>query len=1040
MKIKRVEVQAFRAYLEKANGTFDFMVPGQDGIDVPANFISLYAPNGFGKSSFYDAVEWAMTNGSERFSDGVFEAAARGSKQDDEALRILRNIEAPSDLETSVLVSTTVQDFSRSPGTIRKNSFDVDFKEKKLIEGAEAYRTIFLSQDAIDYFIRGINPEDRYQAFVSIYGEETEIQRREVQAAYLGVGEQIEKCKNAEKKLCIEIEAPVDNHIVERFFYVANELRESGIFLQALPEQMHDTKLDALTKELVTLAAKAQHDLVSIATREQALNELTEGLSSNSTDSAELVLQLAKEQALLDALGKIATRDALLQVQVGNVAEINRYEKDLRRNQSIHSAGEKYRLLYGKKLGLTREVEAENLQLRTIEIRVQQLSTQKSELLKRLTDLQHRKATWDLLKSGAARIYESIEKTTQDQINLNAELSSASTELTLLSTKLKEQTDLLVAITKIPENVYDLGISDLALLGISVDTYSALRAARAENLLIESRLASINLTIQDLESQSNAFGKLAAVAEEILTTHPGHNCPLCQKDHGTFEALKEAIDSNSKLKGILKEKSEQRNTLTTNLVKSKNLLSDKISELLVQRSEVINRLEVDIRSKTDGISSVTMKKSILESRLNSLQQELVSNKAIVLNLSSDQLSIKVNEELKGFSARIETSQVDVNKIEKELEALSLKRTSVIANISEINTSLIGIDADQDYALVLNYLKEFNCALSGNDDDFQTLALNIKLEIDGRKALWSENDSAIKSINEGLKKNDLPLDNLQIKNQLELCGERVTELRSRIESYNSKFISLIGISPVEYPDYEDRLVAAIKNVLTQKRSTNIFDEKLSELRALLEALTPVINRELCRKEMESIVERRIGYESLKEKIGAELILINNVLERQLDTVFQTDLINEIYRKIDPHPNFSQVKFACGFGLKNRPTLNILVKDKESEREISPLLYFSSAQLNILSLSIFLARALNAKSPTGQLLDLILIDDPIHSMDSINVLSTIDLLRGIALNHNKQIVISTHDENFYELLKRKIPAGLCQSRFLKLKSLGQVEVDD
>lgn len=191
---------------------------------------------------------------------------------------------------------------------------------------------------------------------------------------------------------------------------------------------------------------------------------------------------------------------------------------------------------------------------------------------------------------------------------------------------------------------------------------------------------------------------------------------------------------------------------------------------------------------------------------------------------------------------------------------------------------------------------------------------------------------------------------------------------------------------------------------------------------------------------SVTERRRAYEILKEKIGGELELVNTILDRQLDNMFQTDLINEIYRKIDPHPNFSQIRFACGFGLKNKPTLNVIVRDRDTEKEISPLLYFSAAQLNILSLSIFLARALNAKSPEGHPLDLILIDDPIHSMDSINVLSTIDLLRGIALNHNKQIIISTHDENFYELLKRKIPAGLCQSKFLKLRSLGQVVVDN
>ena len=101
-----------------------------------------------------------------------------------------------------------------------------------------------------------------------------------------------------------------------------------------------------------------------------------------------------------------------------------------------------------------------------------------------------------------------------------------------------------------------------------------------------------------------------------------------------------------------------------------------------------------------------------------------------------------------------------------------------------------------------------------------------------------------------------------------------------------------------------------------------------------------------------------------------------------------------------------------------------------------MYFSSAQLNILSLSVFLARALHAKSHDGAPVDCILIDDPIQSLDSINILATIDLLRSIALNFNKQIILSTHDENFHELLKRKIPISKYGSKFISFESFGRV----
>lgn len=102
-----------------------------------------------------------------------------------------------------------------------------------------------------------------------------------------------------------------------------------------------------------------------------------------------------------------------------------------------------------------------------------------------------------------------------------------------------------------------------------------------------------------------------------------------------------------------------------------------------------------------------------------------------------------------------------------------------------------------------------------------------------------------------------------------------------------------------------------------------------------------------------------------------------------------------------------------------------------------MYFSTAQLNILSLSIFLAKALNAKDDKRIPIECIFIDDPIQSMDSINILSTIDLLRSIVVNHKKQIILSTHDENFHNLLKKKMPSNLFNSKFMELETFGKVK---
>src|SRR3990167_3748648 len=121
MKIKKVEIEGFRAYKFRKDGIFDFTL--DDG--TPSNFVALYAPNGFGKSSFYDAVEWAFTSSLDRYTAEYNKknnhSAARGTKQDQVPLKILKNKDVPENIVTRVEVITTRGDFPRSLPKLRSN-------------------------------------------------------------------------------------------------------------------------------------------------------------------------------------------------------------------------------------------------------------------------------------------------------------------------------------------------------------------------------------------------------------------------------------------------------------------------------------------------------------------------------------------------------------------------------------------------------------------------------------------------------------------------------------------------------------------------------------------------------------------------------------------------------------------------------------------------------------------------------------------------------------------------------------------------------
>ena len=64
-KIKEIDIGNFRAYkdLQRFNFTYD------NGRKI-ADLVAIYAPNGYGKTSFFDAIEWAVTDKIGRLEGG----------------------------------------------------------------------------------------------------------------------------------------------------------------------------------------------------------------------------------------------------------------------------------------------------------------------------------------------------------------------------------------------------------------------------------------------------------------------------------------------------------------------------------------------------------------------------------------------------------------------------------------------------------------------------------------------------------------------------------------------------------------------------------------------------------------------------------------------------------------------------------------------------------------------------------------------------------------------------------------------------------
>ncbi len=95
------------------------------------------------------------------------------------------------------------------------------------------------------------------------------------------------------------------------------------------------------------------------------------------------------------------------------------------------------------------------------------------------------------------------------------------------------------------------------------------------------------------------------------------------------------------------------------------------------------------------------------------------------------------------------------------------------------------------------------------------------------------------------------------------------------------------------------------------------------------------------------------------------------------------------------------------------MSIVAKDPLTGNEEKPSLIFSSSQANIAALSYFLALGWTA-GDAG--VPFVLLDDPLQSMDDVNVLGFADLCRFIRLR--RQLFLSTHERRFALLLRRKL----------------------
>jgi DNA repair protein SbcC/Rad50 len=1049
MKFKKIEIQAFRAYDTVKDGTFDFT--GKDGKNV--DFISIYAPNGFGKTSFYDAVEYGITNNIDRFlrkgngKDTFNSVKSERSIRSNKRQYFLRNNNSDDNLPAFIKLYTVGDDKPIETKIEKpKTKAGYDYKFDPSVTINKEFKTVILSQEWIDAFLKEDKPEDRYERFIEYFGDKKidEYYKKLTSLIELN-NKQIEALTKQLNGIQLELHFEGDKDILKKVNEKIISLKEEGEHLKKIDQSYSET--DALN--LSNIISERTNDLdFEIKKATEQIKYLNIFFAGN--DEVEGMTKYFESQAQIEQLNKQHKENNSI-LEKFDRKQKHTNEIDSVKNQN-NELGTKKQILESLKSAF-KEYEKITQEISAKRIENEELKKELSVLTKNLNTLKQGGSENTAKQGSLQKQVLELEKNISEIPKLSEEITTTNLILAEIQKKLAEietqfissekekglieilVSNLKTSIRKIGKGIYPSTADEV----YSNNTKIIEELEKIEKTIIteQKSLDEINSNIRASVSFQKEVEQFISKGSEIVNKSQVSSCPLCEQQYESFSVLASKISNNSHLSNILSDLRKERDDKSKSIVQLKESLKQKKGELVAETTKQLGEKEnqlrkiiADLKKSNDSKSKINKEIELNFKTLNDLALKLNGKAIEVFEKESKSTLDRLKSELDLCVKKSEEIKNSVLSASLKSENTKKKSLKTLAELNELGKKEV-------YLKIINYFKTNYPEKVISDkvifDEISLLTNKLKSNADREKVLRKE----IEDIN--LLLNIYQIEAVQKHNELiEKTKDFYTKL---INSFEQQVKSKLNIELKEYTVKSFSQFLESRKKIT-KEEISKYELKLKDYNLLVQLkdnVTPYLKYEKAKVKEKDIKER---IEFLKTKIAKKLVTelesVADYLKQQIDSFFYEGLINELYRKIDPHPDYKNVTFKCDF-TDSKPKLNVCVYQQKQDELIIPNLYFSTAQLNILSLSIFLAKALNAKDDKGKSIDCIFIDDPIQSMDSINILSTIDLIRSIVVNLKKQIVLSTHDENFHNLLKKKIPSTLFNSKFMELETFGKVKTD-
>ncbi|MBR1124552.1 SMC family ATPase [Bradyrhizobium lablabi] len=992
--LESVTIENFRAY--RAPMTFE----------IGSEITVLYGPNGFGKTSFFDAIDFGITGSIGRLKvtdNDHFRKVAKHLDSDAEDARVALIYQSNG---TSHTINRTVADAARA--TLDGSPADRKSVLKQLTKSGEAVA------ERVDNLISLFRASHLFsqdnQALTQSFKDHCTLPR-EIVSRMLA----FEDYENALKKsanIVTILESSLDalsSEISETTASLKTDKSELGGLRRTIKDK---SNIGALNAELRNLRA--------------ALKDIGIDAGSGATDAtAARGWRAALEARNAECEGRIALLSELAK-EVVRLPPLIQEGKDLRAQLA---AGDARRVIAEQtKASVQQQLDAARKRVAEIAAQIRQAQSTLDNL-KWVRDQRPGYATaLNSLKVQTERLNRATEAIAADRNRLatnSADLQQKSNQLAMSvewqAAARKRSADL--EALRVALGPWKASTDRLAEIrqqeAVLNQTWLQLRAAAPTlQAQLDSNAAhqtALERVIADADRSQSELRQLLSQLQKHITDG---NCPLCGVDHGSQDELVHKIQQQMTL--------DSAGTARTELAGLRQRIQ-KITRQLAGNREAQMSAQAQLSQLANDRMSRDREINLLANAANVLGLNASADLTELARQITDN-STEAHKEIEDSNAAVKAAANAVDAAKATLDALTKSISQQESAATAMNTELERIrkglttlrgdprlsgvtldssddalnEAEQDRSRQLDELRQSHDAatqeqarLQGMVDAESRIIAELAGQLPVLRRRANENEQARKSIIARLADADLPEDSDE-QELIDKLGEE-TQALARLHALHQRVAGAeIGLDAATTAAALARLEATIaskEKLIAEKNASRAARKPWRDYFATIERILSD--------------EQAAAIANFTRQYGPR----TSVIQRRLRSVYGFDDVEIVNR---------------------RSEISVMVK--RHGVELRPVDYFSESQKQTLQLGLFLTAC---SGQNWSSLAPVFLDDPVTHFDDLNIYALLDLIMGLLKSDfgTRQFIISTCDEKFFQLARQKFNYLQDSVRFYRFRAIGE-----